>query len=479
MKKIIRYTLASALLMLSGSVSAQNLNSAYFLDGYANGHELNPAKDYDRKSYFSMPFFGNLNVGLRGNLGLKDLIMKHPNDPNKLVTFMHPDLSVDEALKGIKDNNKFVQDMRFDLLSFGFHSKHAYQTFNLTVRENLGLNVPGDMFRMVRELKNQNYDFSNIGFRADAWAEMAWGYSRDVNKAIRVGGKLKLLMGAGYADMKLNSLKLDLQNPNEWTVEADANAEVGVKGFTWGETETKEYNVQKPGHTTYQQINLDNVDVDGGGLAGMGMAVDLGAEWDLGQQDWVEGLKVSASVLDLGFIKYNNVATAHNRGDVFKFNGFNDIKIKDGEGVSMDDQLDDLGDRFSDLVSLQDGGTISKTRNIGATMNIGVEYQLPQYDRLSFGALSTVHFGGVYKWNEERISATISPVNWLEGSANFVFGTFGTGMGWVVNLHPKGFGLFMGGDYILGKVSKQGIPLHSRANISMGINFPLGKVQKK
>ena len=47
MKKNLRnILLATAALGCSATASAQSLNSAYFLDGYTYGHQLNPAKDY-------------------------------------------------------------------------------------------------------------------------------------------------------------------------------------------------------------------------------------------------------------------------------------------------------------------------------------------------------------------------------------------------------------------------------------------------
>ena len=46
MKKIYKSIMfAVVATMFSGTLSAQNLNSAYFLDGYTYGHQLNPAKD--------------------------------------------------------------------------------------------------------------------------------------------------------------------------------------------------------------------------------------------------------------------------------------------------------------------------------------------------------------------------------------------------------------------------------------------------
>ena len=211
------------------------------------------------------------------------------------------------------------------------------------------------------------------------------------------------------------------------------------------------------------------------GLNGGGFAVDLGAEWDLGKQGILEGMKVSAALLDLGFIKWKSVSTAYNKGDEFVFDGFEDIKVEDGPGTSFDDQIDELEDKLSDLISLQDGGTASKSNGIGVTLNVGVEYALPVYDKLSFGLLSTTRFQGEYTWNEERISANVSPVKWFEVGANLGVGTFGASFGWVVNLHPRGFNLFLGMDRMLGKISKQGIPLRSNADFNIGINFPLGK----
>ena len=474
--KHIKYTLAAAILCVSGSAKAQNLNSAYFMDGFTYGHELNPAQEYDRDSYFSVPFLtGNLNVGLKGNLQLKDIFLQNPNG-NGLATYLHPDISYDKAMSGFSSNNKLITDLRWDLLSFGFHAFKGYNTVTVGIRTNVGMNIPYELFSLTKKLENRDYNFSNLGVDATAWAEVALGHSHQVNEAWRVGGKAKILIGGAYARMKMDNLDMNLQDANRWTLATKANMEVGVKGFTWGEPERKEYK-SRPGEY-YEQIDFDNMDVESPGIGGMGFALDLGAEWDLGKQDLLDGMKVSASILDLGFIKWKNVATASNNGDDFIFEGFNNIQVEDGPGTSMDDQIDELGDKLEDLYRLQDGGSTSKARMLGATLNLAVEYALPMYKKLKFGFLSSTRIQGVYSWNEERIGATVSPCKWFEASANLGVGTVGTSMGWVINLHPRGFSLFLGMDHLLGKLSKQFIPLNSHANISMGINYPLGKSRK-
>lgn len=469
MKTIFRNTLAIAILCLCGSVSAQNLNSAYFLDGYAYGHYMNPAKDYDRNGYVGLPALGHLNVGLNGNLSLTD-ILKLNN--GSLTTYLNPNISVKDALSGFSSTNHTNANLRLDIISFGFHAWGGYNTFNISARTNVGFTAPYELFEATKNLTNKDYNISGIGMNTTAWAEIGFGHSRKVTDAWRVGGKLKVLLGAGHAVLNVKNAHLNLEAPDKWIIEAEAEANVSIKGFTWGETETKEYK-SKPG--TYEQINFDNVDVESPGLNGWGLGLDLGAEWNLGEQGWLEGMTVSASLLDFGFISWNETHRAYNKGEAVEFTGFNDIQVSDGPGTSFDDQSDRYGDRFSDLIALQDGGKVSSTKMLGATLNIGVEYELPQYRQLSFGLLSTTRIQGKYSWNEERISATVSPLRWLEGSINLGFGTLGTSFGWVANIHPKGFSLFLGMDHTMGRLSKQGIPLKSSTSFTMGISFPFGK----
>ena len=94
---------------------------------------------------------------------------------------------------------------------------------------------------------------------------------------------------------------------------------------------------------------------------------------------------------------------------------------------------------------------------------------------LSVGLLSTTRIQGNYTWNEERLSATVSPLKWLEASVNVGFGTRGTSFGWVANIHPRGFNLFVGMDHTITSLSKQGIPLGNNSGVTIGINIPFGK----
>ena len=74
------------------------------------------------------------------------------------------------------------------------------------------------------------------------------------------------------ADAEIKDLRADLSGPDKWTMTGQAMANVSMKGFTYKE-EQKEYKVD--GQGTYRRVT--DVDVDGAGLGGFGMAIDFGA----------------------------------------------------------------------------------------------------------------------------------------------------------------------------------------------------------
>lgn len=53
---------------------------------------------------------------------------------------------------------------------------------------------------------------------------------------------------------------------------------------------------------------------------------------------------------------------------------------------------------------------------------------------------------------------------------SFAVNSFTASCGWVINAHPKGFNVFLGMDHILGKMSKECVPLSSNASVNVGFN---------
>lgn len=340
-------------------------------------------------------------------------------------------------------------------------------TISLDARTNVGLSLPYELFAFAKNTGNQSYDIGDIHAHAQSFVQLALGHSRQIDDRLRVGAKMKLLFGVARADAEIKDLRADLSGPDKWTMTGQAMANVSMKGFTYKE-EQKEYKVD--GQGTYRRVN--DVDVDGAGLGGFGMAFDFGATYKI-DDDWT----VSAALLDLGFIGWSNNMQAVNRQTSFEFNGFHDVAVKkeDAMGNPKDNSLESQGDRYADQIAdfanlSSDGDKGSRSTGIGATMNFGCEYTLPAYRQLKFGFLSSTRINGKYSWTDARLSANVAPLSWLDGGMSFSVNSFTASMGWVINAHPKGFNFFIGMDHILGKTSKEFIPLSSNASLNLGMN---------
>ena len=466
MKTIYKNLFTAALMAVGCSAAAQTINSAYFTEDYKFRHMLNPAFG-NEQNYVSIPALGNISVNTHGNFGYQDVIMSNPMYPSlsskKMTTFMNPYISAEDALSGFSTGkNRITGDVSLTILSAGFKAFGGYNTIEINSRTTTGVSLPYELFEFAKNTGNHSYDIGDINAHAQSFAEIAFGHSRQINDKLRLGAKLKVLVGLGRADVKMRNMKADLTAEDKWTITGEATADVSMKGFSYV-SEEKEYNIEGSG--TYERVN--NVDLDGVGVGGFGMAIDLGGVYEI-NEDWT----VSASVLDLGFISWTNDMLAENRSKSFVFNGFHDVSVTSDRGEEIDTKVDRYGDQLADFANLTDmGDKGGRSTGIGATINVGAEYTLPVYRKVSFGALCTSRINGAYSWTEGRLSANYAPLNWLDGGVSFAVNSFTTSMGWVLNLHPKGYNFFIGMDHILGKTSKEMIPLSSNASLTVGMNI--------
>ena len=124
---------------------------------------------------------------------------------------------------------------------------------------------------------------------------------------------------------------------------------------------------------------------------------------------------------------------------------------------------------FANLRDVGDEGV--RITGIGATLNAGAEYVIPTYRALKLGVLGTVRINGPHSWSEARLSANIKPVDWFEGGVNVAVNSFTANFGWAAVFKSKKCNFFIGMDRIVGKMSKELIPLNSNGSLSLGLNI--------
>ncbi len=449
---------ASLMAVSSAAAMAQASYSGYFLENYTHRYQLNPAltdTTATTKYFVAMPALGNMNIGMRGNLGLNEVLY---NRNGQTVLFTNPQVSAAEALKGIGNRNKIGESVHLDLLAAGFEAFGGKNAVTLSVVEDANVMLPGSLFRLAKEgISNQTYDISDVRANATGYVQLQFNHQRDLGQwvpGLRAGAAFKMLFGLANMDAYLNNAYLQLDE-DQWTAVTNAVVYTNYGNMRY-KTEFSEET---------QQNYVNGVDMDGFGMKGFGIGFDLGATYD-----WND-FQFSLALLDLGFISWSGTQTASTNGDqTFNTDAFI-------FGVEGDDAKDEWNNSMKPalykLYQLHDlGNTGTRTRALRATLNWGVDYEFPYYRPLHFGLVNTTRFNGPFTYTDFRISANVRPVKCFSASANLAAGTYGVGFGWLANVNIKGFNFFLGMDRTFGKLAKQGIPLNSNGEFNLGMNFP-------
>lgn len=456
--------LLGGMMMLGGAAQAQYLRSSYFMEGTSARLQLNPGLQ-PTKGYFNMPIIGSLNMSASSNvLGTSDII--------DLMNSGSDLYSNDKLFDRLKADNRLNVNLNTDILSFGWYRGKGFWSFNVGLRADFGAALAKDMFSMMRTMNgfaledvagtNQSYSLSNQTLNMKAYAEIGLGYSRRITEKLTVGGRVKVLLGLARAEMNINQFDLNLDVPNpQYTNYADYESRGELSPSDWygkGYSYAAEGNVittLKGGGMTFDNNGMiDNFDLDAGdlGIAGSGFGIDLGASYKV----W-DNLTVSASILDLGFLKWKEsettVATvsgeAHETIDASNYD-----RYIGGDFLSFE--------RF-DFEEGSPEKVKTKTR-LYSTLLLAGEYGLLN-NKLSVGAMYTARFAEPKTLNELTFLATFRPKNWLNAAISYSpIQASGKSIGLAVKLGP----LFVGTDYMFfGGNSKS-------VNGFLGISFPLG-----
>lgn len=440
----------------------QNLRTGYFLDGYTYGYKLNPAFQGER-GFLAIPAAGKASVGVESNLGLSTFL--YPSG-NKMVTFLHPEVSADEFLGKMNYGNKAMVNADLPVIAFGFRTGKAYHTLDLSVRADVGMNLTKDIFAFMKVGSSDGqtaWNIADLGARIEGRMELAYGYSRTIGEKVSIGARVKMLAGLARADIAMDNLDLRLSG-DEWA--ASAKGKASVSGPVTFDT-------HKDGLIDFNSFELYDIEElkKYAKKPSMGFAVDLGVSVDL-----LEYLTLSASILDLGMISWKDVTYASTPQASWSFKGFDNLNLSESD---LEGEFDAIVDEFTQLVNLKkDGMSAKATSPVSATAHVGLEARLPFYKRLSVGALATHRFSGAYSWTEGRFSVNWALLRIFALSGSYAISDFGTSYGAAMNIHLPGLTLFAGVDSFkpLLNVTPQFIPIDQlNTNVTLGLNIAFGK----
>lgn len=402
----------------------------------------NPAIMPDYQYHVGFPFLSSQFTGF-GTSGVRYSDAFYVRSDDSLA------LDIPNIVSSLKEKNNFNFREVNQILNFGMRWKDWY--FSGSVSEIIDVNMmySKDVVQLIAEGNasrlGESFDLGSTALKAQHYREYAIGAAYDFNDQWNFGLRAKFLFGKSAIDTKNLDGKLTTVDDYYYiTTESNITVNASLPQFkkdTTEEVTTSEY-------------------LFAGGNFGMGF--DAGATYKMDDQ-WT----FSASVLDLGWISYNqwlknysneNVEWTYNGVDAMQFDGLDDQQTED--------RINDIKDSLIDMFQLQES---SSSFNVMLTAKIflGANYKLS--DKESVGALlRTEIFNNVW-----RPSLTLSYYRQLDkhfgvsGSYTMANRSYANiGLGVVVNAAP--LQIYIATDNVIGLI----VPDQVRyANLHFGINF--------
>lgn len=432
--------------------------------------QLNPALTPGR-GYINLPVIGTLNATVNSSsLGYQDIldIIDNSSDGDY---FMSQDF-----LNRLDATNNLNVNLSTDIISAGWYKGKNFWSFNIGLRNDIGATIPRNVFEFMRnmndrslnvfDLANMNQEFGGQSLEINSFAEVGLGFARDINDRLTIGGKVKALLGIGNMKLNVENISVssqitgvnmdDIWNGNEIDP-TNINGEAHINVSASLESSSKLLELQQVTEGQGEPY-IDNIDFGSFGFAGYGAAIDLGVSYRL-----LKNLTLSASVLDLGFIKWSksntHVATAA-ADQVYDKNNINEFvnTVQSGEVLNFD-MLN---------LRMDENAAKSRTTKLTSTVVVGAEYALLK-NWLVLGALYTGRFAQPKTINELSVSANIRPANNFNVAVSYsLLQGAGKTFGAAVKLGP----VFVGTDYMFfGKNTKN-------VNAYIGFSIPLNKQKK-
>lgn len=294
MKKIYRLFFAVIFVLAAFSAEAQNEGLALsLLRDMPYNNYLNPG---NRVKYKGIVGFGISNI----NLGVLNTSIKYDN------IYMFENgipvaIDANKFIQSLNDKDNSVKaDFSLDILNAGFRVKKLFFNIDWRLKMNADLDYSKDFVGFFI-LGNGNYmgldnpaDF-NINTDATLYSEVGVGAQYEINDKLTVGVRPKLLFGLANAGINSDRTRI-YTDPDTYGISASVDLDIrtsSVLGINMGRIGdiTNVFNADSIGNAIGKGSYAEN----------LGFGIDFGASYVINEH-W----GVSASVCDLGFIKWKN-----------------------------------------------------------------------------------------------------------------------------------------------------------------------------
>ncbi|MGM9805558.1 MAG: DUF5723 family protein [Candidatus Aphodosoma sp.] len=436
-----RHIIISLSLLIAATLPAvaQNTRTLYFMEEITERNNMNPAFTPNCKFYFDFVFMPNfyLNAGT-DQLIVNDLLF---NRNGITSTFLSSEAEMDRFFRKLKPAVTFNVGAKVNILSFGFRfNRRNYLTFDFGINADVAAYIPRDVFRLALfgtpDDTYNRFDFNRLGVDATVYSNVSIGYMRVIDDKWTFGFKAKYLMG--YADMQTSISDMSfVATRDRWVLNTHGrvNASLPVS-----------YEVDEQNRLVTSSVAL-YPDPDIISLlwrpAGHGAAIDLGFTYKP-----IGNLTVSASVTDLGFIRWGRNVIGASMDGSFQIDGLVDFQPGDSIDFSVvADRLQQIGEDIVATAEI-DRDPKAYTSMLYANFYAGVEYGVLD-NKISFGVVNDLRFNHAHVRDEVTLAVNLRPLHWMKFALSYSFvngrgGNLGVGL----NLRAGMFNTFLIMDYL-------------------------------
>jgi len=404
--------------IMMGSVSipgiAQQNQTMYFMK-IPQARFMNPAFQNECNFYLGFPGINSTYLGVNNNsIGFNDVIFPGTGEQaDSLITFLHPSYNVDDFLNKLKPYNQIAPEMNLTAFSLGFWSGNAYISIDITEKFASNLAFPDDLFILALKgnasFAGSYIDLDKLAVDAMYYREFGFGYSREFIPGLTIGIRPKLLFGMANLTLKNQELKIEIDENNLYAHNIIADASMNISFPMNVYTDDEGY--------------VDSIEVGEPEMPGFlldfnnpGAGIDIGATFDINER-----FSVSASVVDIGFIRWKNDVTNLTSKGTFLFQGIDVTPLFDA--VDPGD-FDTIADHFLDSLKATFNPIATSdpyTTWLPMKVYIGGVFHLT--DKVHFGLLSKTTFQGKRIWPSFTASVNAEAGRFLTTSFSYTIAT--------------------------------------------------------
>jgi hypothetical protein len=455
-----RLILFAAISLVSVLVRAQMTNTLYFMDRIPQYNLMNPAFQPKCNAFVGLTGV-YLNVG--SPFSLND-VLTYNASLDSLITIFHPKAAADAKdnfIKSLSDVESAYVNSEVNLLSFGFRVSDWYFTFGATNKQTASFNIPKSYLQLgVKGFEaNTTYELGNLGVNVTDYVEFALGASKKISPELTLGAKGKFLYGIADFSVGDNTLNYRTSVVKDSTYSTTINANLTYNGYFPFAKMPDSIMKQSP-----KLYSTDSIINNLLAFNSTGFAIDFGAKYT-----GIEKLSLSASILDLGFIRWNNEVYNTTMKGSYTFTGL-EIDL-------LSDSTTDYGKKITD--TLNNAFTYSQSNKSYTTwlptkVIFGIEYFPEEY--FSVGLMSLSQFNRSKFYQQFVLSANVRPLQMimLSGSYSVLnngFSSFGAGL----TFRLSALQFYFVADNIPFKFGKSFIPYKMNSfNCRLGLNLVFG-----